>query len=89
MANDESVSEPADLSLPLLKSPLVQNHHAASDRVPKAQPSGPDLGEFGYRDSSDTGLEFQRHSEATAVEVCRALAGPGQFSAGRISEELL
>jgi hypothetical protein len=84
MANNESVSKPADPSLPLLKSPLVQSHHAASDRVPKAGPSGPDLSEFGYRDASDTGLEFQRHNEATAVEVRRALAGPGQLSDGHI-----
>lgn len=77
MANPDPVSEPADPNLPLLKSPLVENHHAVSVHVDKEHPSGPEFGEFGYRDASDTGLEFQRHNEATAVEVRRALPRVG------------
>ncbi|KAK1828879.1 hypothetical protein QBC39DRAFT_288437 [Podospora conica] len=68
MANGESALEPVQ-TLPLLKSPLVENRNVSPDTVPKRQPSGPDFGEFGYRDASDTGLEFQRYNEATAVEV--------------------
>lgn len=68
MANSEPVSKPADPCLPLLKSPLVENHHAASV-LNHGHPSGPDFGEFGYRDASDTDFVLQRHNEATAVEV--------------------
>lgn len=76
MAHSEPISNPADPSLPLLKSPLVENHHAASV-LDNGHPSGPDFGEFGYRDASDTNLEFQRHNEATTVEVRWALASAG------------
>lgn len=74
MAHSKPISNPADPSLPLLKSPLVENHYAASV-LDSGHPSGPDFGEFGYRDASD--IEFQRHNEATAVEVRWAFARAG------------
>ena len=69
MAKNGTKSELVEPSLPLLRSPLVHHSDDESEPSVKKQGTSPDLTEFGYRDAYDGGVEFQRHNEATSVEV--------------------
>jgi hypothetical protein len=62
--------EPGTPKLPLLRSPLIRTPQDGPTRV-SSFPPGPDLTEFGYRDGPRQAEipEFQRHDDATAIEV--------------------
>jgi low temperature requirement protein LtrA len=58
-------------SLPLLRSPIVPGKNRSPASTFRREPTAPDLEDFGYRDGPASGEvpEFERHQEATAIEV--------------------
>jgi len=61
--------------VPLIKSPIVKRTSNLSQHGPSRAPTGPDLTDLGFRDGprSHDIPEFERHEEATNIEVkgCR------------------
>ncbi|KAK1750424.1 hypothetical protein QBC47DRAFT_310091 [Echria macrotheca] len=57
--------------LPLIVSPLVEKTQSQSlERVDERQPAEPNLTDLGFREGPNyDGPEFERHREATAIEV--------------------